>query len=168
MAVPAAGLARGVGGLPARSSLLPRRKGWLKPVGKPLLGLYGLTLGGVGREVTWFADHADRDAGLLAAPRLFGDRGRLGFRKCPPNAALVVTGAAALRADRGAGALIGTRRLQNDREIDAISSCFADGWIELCLPATGLMRPINPISRRIWPSERSLRPTKVPATSTCG
>lgn len=98
MVLPAAALARGVGGLPANSSLLfslDAKGGRLKPVGKPRRGLYTLTLTGVGKEVTWFADRPRRDAGLLAAPRLFGDWGRLGFRKSPPNAALVVSGARA-------------------------------------------------------------------------
>ncbi|MBS1861748.1 MAG: tail fiber protein [Actinobacteria bacterium] len=98
LALPALASAKGPAGLPANTSLLfslNAKGGRLEPVGTPRRGLYTLTLRGVDKEVTWFADRPHRDAGLLAAPRLFGDWGRLGFRKSPPNAALVVSGARA-------------------------------------------------------------------------
>jgi hypothetical protein len=98
LVLPAAGLARGTAGLPANSSLLfslDAKGGRLKQVGKPSRGLYALTLKGVDKDITWFADRPRRDAGRLAARHLFGDWGRLGFGKSPPNAALVVSGARA-------------------------------------------------------------------------
>lgn len=105
LALPAVASARGGIGLPADSSLLfslDSKGGTLKAVGKPDRRQYALTLKGVGRDVTWFADRPRRDAGRLGAHRLFADWGRLGFRSSPPNAALVVSGA---RADEDTMAL---------------------------------------------------------------
>ncbi len=98
LALPAVAAARGGVGVPANSSLLfslDSKGGTLKAVGKPDRRRYVLTLTGVGREVTWFADRPRRDAGRLGAHRLFDNWGRLGFRASPPNAALVVSGARA-------------------------------------------------------------------------
>jgi microcystin-dependent protein len=69
--------------------------GTLKPAKKD--DRYVLTLKGVDRRATWFADRPRRDAGQLATKRLFGSWKRLGFTKVPPNAALVVEGAKAKR-----------------------------------------------------------------------
>jgi microcystin-dependent protein len=56
---------------------------------------YTLTLTGLDRRVTWFADRPRREAGTISPRRMFASWKALGFRQSPPNAALVVH-----RADR--------------------------------------------------------------------
>jgi microcystin-dependent protein len=97
IAVPCASAAPTLHGVPAQDSLLfalDAGSGTLAPTGK---GHFTLTLKGVDRRTTWFSDRPQRDAGRVATKGLFSAWRGLGFRKSPPNAALVIDHG---RADR--------------------------------------------------------------------